>query len=143
MKFCTVGEALWALVVLAGAIALAGLILDLALALHAAHDLNRRRLDSEAWMLSNCLDPVFSSQLRVHTNVCSQVEASARIGAWGAALRDVSASARLSVEAHARALVGLPVVPVVCVCLALYLACWAREWGRDTQAPLSFVCKEA
>lgn len=142
MKLCTVGEALWAVVVLGGAIALAGVGWELAFALHAAHALNRRRLDSEAWMLSNCLDPVFSSQLRAHTNVCSQVEASARIGAWGAALRDVSATARLSLSSHARALASLPILPIIGAALALLLALWAREWAREARTPCTFVCKE-
>jgi hypothetical protein len=143
MKLCTVGEALWALAVLGGAIGLACALLELALALLAAHDLNQRRIDSEAWMLSNCLDPVFSSQLRAHTNVCSQVEASARIGAWGAALRDVSATGRVSFAGHTGALMALPVLPILCAGVGLLLACLAREWGRDGPEAPSFVCKEA
>jgi hypothetical protein len=35
------------------------------------------RLESERWMLENCRNPVVFAQMRAHTNVCAEVEASA------------------------------------------------------------------
>lgn len=101
MKVCTPWEGACALAALLGAMVCAGGVLELSLTLYTAHEAALQRLDSEAWMLKNCRDPVFSSQLRAHTDVCSQVEASARLGAWGAAWRDVSDSAQSALAACA------------------------------------------
>ena len=102
MRACTPWEGACALAALLGAMVCAGGAMELSLALYTAHELALQRLDSEAWMLKNCRDPVFSSQLRAHTDVCSQVEASARLGAWGAAWRDVSVMAQSALASCAR-----------------------------------------
>jgi hypothetical protein len=117
-----------------GFAAAAGLALGvwaLALALDGASGLLRAyrgavlRLESERWMLENCRDPVFFAQMRAHTSVCAEVEASARIGALGGALREVSA--RLSASdslAHPLGVGGLGATGLACALLA-GLACVA------------------
>ena len=90
MKPCSLRDACWAICALLFAAVGAGMVLEASTALSVSHSIAQAKLDSEAWMLNNCRDPVFRSNMRAHTNVCSEVEANARIGPWGAALRDVS-----------------------------------------------------
>jgi hypothetical protein len=48
------------------------------------------RLDNERWLLENCKDRTFFSKMQAHTTVCTEVETNARIGAFWAALREVT-----------------------------------------------------
>lgn len=48
------------------------------------------RLDDERWLLGQCSDPVFYSKMRAHSNVCGEVEANARVGAFWMALREAT-----------------------------------------------------
>ena len=54
------------------------------------------RLEDESWLRDNCKDPIFFDKMRAHTTVCSDVEASARVGAFWIALQDVTGAFRLS-----------------------------------------------
>ena len=92
MKPCTIRDACWAVCVVLGITIFTGIFFDIACFLFNSHSLAHKKLDSEAWMLKNCQDPVFRDQMRAHTNVCSEVEASARLGVWGAVMRDFTGS---------------------------------------------------
>ena len=48
------------------------------------------RLDNERWLLENCKDHIFFTKMQAHTTVCTKVETNARIGAFWAALREVT-----------------------------------------------------
>ena len=67
-------------------------------ALYTAYNQAKMRIDDEEWLRNNCRDPVFFSKMRAHTTVCAEVEANARVGAFWAALRDVSAEFRPSLH---------------------------------------------
>lgn len=59
-------------------------------ALYGAYNRASMRLEDETWLRENCKDPVFFSKMRSHTSVCSEVEANARVGAFWAALHEVT-----------------------------------------------------
>jgi hypothetical protein len=142
MKVCTPREALCALTALFCTAVGMSVLLELSLALFNAHALAQRRLNSEAWMLSKCLDPVFAAQLRTHTDACAKIESSARLGAWGAAWRDVSVSAQATLLGHARWLSSAPVISAFSVCLTTSLVLCLFEWSGNAPDP-SHLCREA
>jgi hypothetical protein len=59
-------------------------------ALYGAYKRASMRLEDETWLRENCKDPVFFSKMRSHTSICSEVEANARVGAFWAALHEVT-----------------------------------------------------
>jgi hypothetical protein len=104
-------------------------------ALYAAYKRACMRLDNERWLRDNCRDPTFYSNMRAHTDVCSEVETNARIGAFWTALREVTDVAKVTwqpyVVGFALAIVAL--LPVCWVCAARATARCAprrREWGE-------------
>lgn len=54
------------------------LLCDRLYSLHTIYRDEVSRLADEAWLRSNCQDPVFFTNLRGHTDICSQVERNAR-----------------------------------------------------------------
>lgn len=64
--------------------------------LYASWQRASMRLDDEKWLRENCRDPVFFTNLKSYTTVCSEVEANARVGAFWAALHEVTEGVRLS-----------------------------------------------
>ena len=78
----------------------AGLGLDCLGELYAAYRRAALRLEDERWLLDNCKDPVFFSKMRAHPTVCNQVEANARIGAFWAALKEVTDTARAASQPY-------------------------------------------
>lgn len=75
-----------------------GVALDSLSAIYTAYNRACMRLENESWLRNNCRDPVFFSNMRAHTTVCSEVESNARVGAFWAALREVSDDARASLQ---------------------------------------------
>ena len=52
---------------------------------HAAYQVQRERIEREAWLRGQCASPEFFTHMRHHTDLCETVEATARIGAaWHA-----------------------------------------------------------
>ncbi len=74
----------------------ATLFTDCTTALHSAWHKARMKSEDEIWLRENCRDPIFFSKMKSHTNICSEVEANARIGAFWAALHDVVESCKIS-----------------------------------------------
>jgi hypothetical protein len=99
--------------------------LDVLSALHTAYERARMQLEDEVWLLTNCKDPVFFSKMRSYTNICSEVEARARVGPAWTALRSVSDSFRTSLQ---------PVlVQALCACVGTVLvlpSCCALLFSR-------------
>jgi hypothetical protein len=95
-----------------------GLGLDSMSALYTAYNKACLRLENESWLRNNCRDPVFFSNMRAHTTVCADVEANARVGAFWAAMREVSDGARAYVEPFVLPFVitGVLVAFVIPVC---------------------------
>lgn len=50
------------------------------------------RIEKESWLRSQCADPKFYTNMRYHSNLCEEVEATARIGAFWYAVNEVAAS---------------------------------------------------
>ncbi len=67
----------------------ATLLTDCTTSLYSAWHKAKMKLEDESWLRENCKDPLFFSKMKSHTNLCSEVEANARIGAFWTALHDV------------------------------------------------------
>ena len=50
------------------------------------------RIEKEAWLLGQCMKPEFYNHMRLHTTLCEEVEATARVGAVWHALNEVATS---------------------------------------------------
>ena len=117
----------------------AGVSLDCLGALYSAYRRVSMNLENEKWLLDNCKDPVFFSNMKAHTTVCNAVETNARIGAFWAALKEVTDGARVTWQPY---IVGfaaaiLILLPVVWMCAArvssscsVALRRRRREWGE-------------
>jgi hypothetical protein len=52
---------------------------------HEAYELRLAQIEKDAWLVRQCAHPEFYKSLSYHSNLCEQVEATARIGAaWHA-----------------------------------------------------------
>jgi hypothetical protein len=85
--------------------------------LHSAYQLQRTKIEKEAWLRAQCAKPEFYTNMRYHNTLCEEVEATARIGALWHALQEVAAGIP---AADALALVQRLSWPLL---LALALAC--------------------
>jgi hypothetical protein len=95
--------------------------LDSLSAIYAAYNRACLRLENESWLRNNCRDPVFFSNMRAHTTVCADVEANARVGAFWAALREVSDDAKAYLQPFVPPVLGiaficLSLIPLCCLC---------------------------
>lgn len=54
--------------------------------------LRATRIEKEAWLLGQCMKPEFYNNMRLHTTLCEEVEATARVGAMWYALNEVATS---------------------------------------------------
>lgn len=50
------------------------------------------KLESERWLVKQCLDPQFFSNMHQHSDLCFQVENNARVGAFMLSLRQLTQS---------------------------------------------------
>lgn len=95
--------------------------------LHQIYQGTSARLQSEQWLLRQCGDPHFFSNMHLHTDLCFTVENNARIGAFMLALREftqgiIGSRSELRVWLIDR-LVSWPAV--LCV---LFLVLFAPSW---------------
>jgi hypothetical protein len=67
-------------------------VLQKVCALHTAYQLRSTRIENETWLRDQCASPEFYTNMRYHTNLCEEVEATARIGAAWHALTEVAGS---------------------------------------------------
>lgn len=109
-----------------------GASLDALSALNIAYNRARLRLDDESWLRNNCRDPVFYSKMKAHTNVCADVEANARVGAFWAAMREVSDDSRAFLQPlafHVLFVVAVVtlLIPLCCLCTQRLGVCQARR----------------
>lgn len=74
----------------------ASVFADCISSLYAAWQRAQMRLEDEKWLRDNCKDPVFFTNLKSYTTVCSEVEANARVGAFWYALHEVTDSMRIA-----------------------------------------------
>ena len=58
--------------------------------LHTSWQKANMQLEDEKWLRDNCRDPVFYTNLKSYTSVCTKVETNARVGAFWMALHDVT-----------------------------------------------------
>jgi len=98
-----------------------GCCLDAFSAFYTAYKRACMRLEDESWLRNNCRDPVFFSQMRAHTTLCADVESNARVGAFWAALREVSDDTKAYLQPLAGPAVGIVVlflllIPLCCLC---------------------------
>lgn len=104
--------------------------LDMLSALYTAYERERVQLEDEAWLLTNCRDPVFFSKMRSYSNICFEVEAHARVGPAWSSLRSVSESFRASFQPMlVRALFACAgVLLMLPSCCALVFPRRTRRW---------------
>ena len=60
--------------------------------LHEVYTIRSHELEKERWLLKQCKDPEFFSNLGYHTSLCTEIEGKARIGALWYAINQVSCS---------------------------------------------------
>lgn len=111
---------------------LLGVCLDSLSALYTAYNRACMRLENESWLRNNCRDPVFFSNMRAHTTVCADVEANARVGAFWAALREVSDDAKAYLQPLAPPVATVfifvaVVIPLCCLCSQRFALAPARR----------------
>lgn len=56
---------------------------------HHAFQAVRAKLESEQWLVGQCKDPMFFSNMHSHTDLCIQVENNRRVGAFMMTMRQV------------------------------------------------------
>ena len=88
--------------------------------LHAAYELRRTRIEKETWLRSQCARPEFYTNMRYHTNLCEEVEATARIGAAWHALTEVAGSLPVPDIFHAAQRLGWPLACVLALAFLLF-----------------------
>jgi hypothetical protein len=110
-------EAALAVMPVAAALAAALAGVDGVSAFHTFYRKACLRLEDERWLLNQCRDPVFFSKMRAYTNVCSEVETNARVGAFWLALRESSEGFKMAWQPGLVLLVAL-LLPVCWVCVA-------------------------
>jgi hypothetical protein len=59
---------------------------------HSAYELRLAKIEKDAWLVGQCARPEFYKHLSYHSNLCEQVEATARIGAAWHAFNAISTS---------------------------------------------------
>lgn len=99
------------------------------------------KLESERWLVKQCLDPQFFSNMHQHSDLCFQVETNARVGAFMLSLRQLTQSCLpaellLSTLSVSR----LASWPVLCCLAALCLL--APSWLASGRAPRWPTCVE-
>lgn len=88
--------------------------------LHETYTIRAQELEKELWLLSQCKDPEFFSNMGHHTNLCSEVESKARIGAAWYALNKVSCSLQVEAMWDMVAKVSWPILAAVAATFVLF-----------------------
>ena len=65
---------------------------------HSAYELRLAKIEKDSWLVSQCTSPEFYKHMSYHSNLCEQVEATARIGAVWHAFNEISCSSTPVVE---------------------------------------------
>ena len=121
---------------IAASVLLASFAVQKLCVLHSAYLLQQERIEKEAWLRTQCAQPQFYTNMRHHSTLCEEVEATARIGALWHALQEVAGSVP---PADAVALVqrlSWPVMAAVafaCLCFPSLLIAQMR--GRHDRLP--------
>ena len=89
-------------------------------ALHTAYELRSTRIEKEAWLRAQCVRPEFYTNMRYHTNLCEEVEATARIGAAWHALTEVAGSLPLPDLIQAVQRLGWPLACALALAFLLF-----------------------
>ena len=106
-------------------------------ALHAAYELRRVRIEKEVWLRDQCARPEFYTNMAHHTNLCEEVEATARIGAAWHALTEVAGSLPVPDLIHSLHRLGWPFAAAAAlVCLLFPSAVIAQMRQRQERLPL-------
>lgn len=97
--------------------------LDTLVALYQTYQALAGRLESERWLLEQCRDPAFFSNMHAHSDLCITVENHARIGALMLALREHTQRFLLhhplGSVASLQGLISWPVIALFCLALML------------------------
>jgi hypothetical protein len=122
---------------IAASVLLAAFAVQKLCVLHSAYQLQQERIEKEAWLRAQCAQPHFYTNMRHHSNLCEEVEATARIGALWHAVQEVAGSVP---PADAVALVQRLSWPVMAAaaftCLFFPSLLIAQMRGRHDRLPL-------
>jgi hypothetical protein len=113
----------------------ASLCADCLSTLYSSWQKAKMRLEDEKWLRDNCKDPVFFTNLKSYTTVCSEVEANARVGAFWVALHEVTDGMRISWHPW---MAGW----AACACVGAMFACWIFSPGvhiRRRHEPFAYM----
>lgn len=126
-----------------GSVVAAFFALQKVCALHAAYELRAARIEKEAWLRAQCARPDFYTNMAHHTNLCEEVEATARIGAAWHALTEVAGSLPIPDLINSLHRLGWPLAGALALVFLLFpSAVIAQMRQRQERLPL-YQCREA
>ena len=109
----------------------------------------RTQLDSELWLLKQCNDPNFFSNMYMHSDLCVKVDNNAKVGAFMLAVHEFSADFKVMklVSAEMIDVVKLLAWPILVVLALLFLcaptylvqASRHRRWTECTDKHLKYA----
>ena len=112
--------------------------LDRLCVFHQTYTAISTKLESERWLVNQCQDPHFFSNMHQHSDLCFQVENNARVGAFMLSLRQLTQSC-LSPEILSTLSVSrLASWPFLCCLAALLLL--GPSWLASSRARAWPVC---
>ena len=88
--------------------------------LHEPYVIRSQELSKEKWLLDQCRDATFFANLAHHTDVCTEVEAKARIGVFWFALNKVSGSLPIGDAWEMIARASWPILAAVAATFVLF-----------------------
>lgn len=101
--------------------------------LHEEYTARAQQIESEAWLREKCTDPEFFVKLGQHTNLCEQIELTARVGAMWHAIHKVSNSLPVLHVWKAVQKLSWPFMATTAVILLLFPSLVLCRWTRHSQ----------
>jgi hypothetical protein len=111
--------------------------------LHAAYELRRTRIEKETWLRAQCARPEFYTNMRYHTNLCEEVEATARIGAAWHALTEVAGSLPIPDLLQALHRLGWPLAAALALAFLLFPSAVIAQMRQRQERLPRYQCVDA
>ena len=112
-------------------------------ALHAVYELRTARIEKESWLRVQCGRPEFYTNMRYHTNLCEEVEATARIGAAWHALTEVAGSLPIPDLLQALHRLGWPLACALALAFLLFPSAIIAQMRQRQERLPRYHCPDA
>ena len=106
--------------------------------LHEEYVARKQQIESESWLRDKCTDSEFFSRLGQHTNICEQIELTARVGAMWHAINKVSNSLPLIHTWTILQKLSWPFMATTAVVLLLFPSLVICRWNQHTQQYIAY-----